>query len=140
MSPPEWHAEAKRLRAEGWGWREIGWCMDRPISTVQSAVTGENARRRAAKQAWEREHYKGTCERCGGLTGKRNRGRLCWSCDVERRAEPVHARAEQIVAWWAEGLSLIEIAGLLGWSKGHLGHEIHQLRAKGYDLPYRRPA
>ena len=136
MSPPEWHAQAKRLRAAGLTYREISEHLMRPLSTVQAAVAGENARRRAAKQAWARAHYRGICERCGDPTGKRHRHRLCWSCDLERRAEPVHARAERIVAWWAEGLSLIQIAARLGWSVGHLGGEIHRLRAKGYNLPY----
>ena len=138
MSPPEWHAEAKRLRAEGLMLKEIGARFGKSTQAVSAAVTGENARRRAYKRAWEREHYRGTCERCGGLTGKRHRHRLCWSCNLERRAEPVHARAERIVAWWAEGLTGSQIAGLLGWSVRHLRSEIHRLRAKGYDLPYRR--
>ena len=138
MSPPEWHAEAKRLRAEGLMLKEIAERLGKPRSTVHAAVTGDNARRRAAKQAWEDEHYRGTCERCGGRTPKRNQGRICWPCELERRAEPVHARAERIVAWWAEGLTGSQIAGLLGWSVRHLRSEIHRLRAKGYDLPYRR--
>ncbi len=138
MSPPEWHAEAKRLRAEGLVWREIAERLGRPRSTVHAAVTDINARRRAYKRAWDRENYRGTCERCGSTAGKRNRGRLCWPCNVERRAELVHARAEQIVAWWAEGRTLAEIGERLGWSRNHLGNEMHALRAKGYDLPYRR--
>jgi len=138
VSPPEWHAEAKQLRAEGLMYREIAERLGRPLSTVQDAVTGGNARRRAAKRAWEREHYRGTCERCGGLTGKRHREHLCWSCWIAQEQERVHPRAEQIVAWWAEGLALAEIRERLGWSKGHLSMEMHRLRAKGYDLPYRR--
>jgi len=118
-------------------YREIAERMGKPRSTVQAAVTDLNARRRAAKRAWEREHYKGTCERCGGPTGKRHRERLCWSCWVEQEQERVRLRAEQIVAWWAEGLTLREIGERLGWSKGHLSMEMHRLRGKGYDLPYR---
>jgi DNA-binding CsgD family transcriptional regulator len=137
MSPPEWHAEAKRLRAEGLMLKEIDQRLGKPLSTVQAAVTDMNARRRVVKQAWEREHYRGTCGRCGGATGKRHRERLCWSCDLERRAEPVHARAEWIVAWWAEGRTLAEIGERLGWSRGHLSKEMDRLRAKGYDLPSR---
>jgi len=141
MRPPEWHAEAKRLRAEGLMPKEVSARLGRPLSTVQDAVTGQAARRRAFKQAWEREHYKGTCERCGGATGKRRRVRLCWPCWVAQRREPVHARAERIVAWWTEGLTYPEIGERLGWSKDHVSVEMHRLRAKGYDLPfrYRRP-
>jgi DNA-binding CsgD family transcriptional regulator len=138
MSPPEWHAEAKRLRAEGLVWREIAERLGRPRSTVHAAVTNINARRRAYKRAWDRENYRGTCERCGGVTAHRNRGRLCRACADVRRAEPVHARAEQIVAWWAEGLKLREIGERLGWSKNRANVEVVHLRAKGYDLPYRR--
>jgi DNA-binding CsgD family transcriptional regulator len=138
MSPPEWHAEAKRLRAEGLMLKEIAERLGRPRSTVHAAVTDINARRRAYKRSWDRENYRGTCERCGGLTAHRHRGRLCRACEDQRRAEPVHARAERIVAWWAEGLTLAEIGARLGWSKGHLSMEMHRLRAKGYDLPYRR--
>ncbi len=137
MSPPEWHAEAKRLRAEGLMLKEITERLGRPRSTVHAAVTEENVRRRAYKRVWDREHYRGTCERCGGLTGKRHRERLCRPCWVEQEREPVHARAERIVAWWAEGLALAEIRERLGWSKGHLSMEMHRLRAKGYDLPFR---
>ncbi len=138
MSPPEWHAEAKRLRAEGLMLKEIAERLGRPRSTVHAAVTDINARRRAYKRAWDREHYRGTCERCGGLTAHRHRVRLCWPCDLERRAESVHPRATRIVAWWAEGRTLAEIGERLGWSRNHLGNEMHALRAKGYDLPYRR--
>ena len=139
MSPPEWHAEAKRLRAEGLMLKEIGERLGKPVSTVHAAVTEESARRRAYKRTWGREHP-GTCDRCDGPTGRR-RVRLCWPCERARRAGPVHARAERIVAWWAEGRTLTEIAAQLGWTRGHLATEIHRLRAKGYDLPfrYRRP-
>jgi DNA-binding CsgD family transcriptional regulator len=136
VSPPEWHDEAKRLRAEGLMLKEIGARLGRPVQTVHAAVTEENARRRAYKEAWRREHYRGTCERCGGPT-ERRRVRLCRPCWVAQEKERVHPRAEQIVAWWAEGRTLAEIGERLGWSKGHLSMEMHRLRAKGYDLPFR---
>jgi ribosomal protein S27E len=50
----------------------------------------------------------------------------------------MHPRAEQIVAWWAAGFTLAEIGMCFGWSKGHMSNEMYRLRAKGYDLPYRR--
>lgn len=137
-SPPEWHAEAKRLRAEGLVYREIGERLGKSQWTVRDAVTKANARRRAYKRAWHREHYRGTCERCGGPAGRRDRERLCRSCDLERRAESVHLRAVLIVAWWAGGLTGREIGERLGWSGRDVGAEMHRLRAKGYDLPLRR--
>jgi DNA-binding CsgD family transcriptional regulator len=142
VSPPEWHAEAKRLRAEGLTWREISERMGKPRTTVQAAVTGgqRNALRRAYRRAWDRAHYRGTCEHCEGPVGRqrRDRERLCRLCWVEQERRRVHARAERIVAWWAEGRTLAEIGKRLGWSQGYVGAEMHRLRAKGYDLPYRR--
>ena len=85
MSPPEWHAEAKRLRAEGLVWREIGERLGKPMSTVRAAVDPRQ-RRRAYKNAWHREHYRGVCETCGGPTSWQHTPR-CWSCEVERRRE-----------------------------------------------------
>jgi IS30 family transposase len=137
VSPPEWHDEAKRLRAEGLVWREISERLGRPLSTVQAAVTEESAERRAYKRAWDRAHP-GTCGRCGGPSGPRHLQRLCRPCWLAQEQERVHPRAERIVAWWAEGLTLAEIGERLGWSKNHANVEVVCLRAKGYDLPYRR--
>jgi DNA-binding CsgD family transcriptional regulator len=137
MTPPEWHAQAKRLRAEGLTYREIGEHLMRPRSTVEAAVSESNARRRAYKRTWDREHPE-TCRRCGGLKGPGHRERLCRPCWLTQEQERMQPRAERIVAWWAEGRTLAEIGAHLGWSKGHVTNHLHRLRAKGYDLPYRR--
>ncbi len=47
-------------------------------------------------------------------------------------------RAERIIELWAEGKKTREIAADLGTTHGSIQQEIHRLRAKGCDLPYRR--
>lgn len=80
------------------------------------------------------------CEQCGAPTGqtpKPTAPRLCDDCYRDERREPRVERAYQIEAWWAEGLSLYEIAAKLGWTRGTTGGEISRLRDEGFDLPHR---
>jgi DNA-binding NarL/FixJ family response regulator len=58
----------------------------------------------------------------------------CFGCIKERSAQ----RAERIIELWAEGKKVREIAADLGTTHGSVQQEIHRLRAKGCDLPYRR--
>lgn len=120
----DWHAEAKRLRAEGLTYREIGERLGKPLSTVTSAVY------------WQREHYRGECIGCGGPTSRPGVPR-CWSCWAAAQHERIEPRTQQIVAWWAEGLSLREIGERLGWTRVRVSEEVRRLREKGYSLPYR---
>lgn len=98
----------------------------------------DNRRRREAKREWDRANRpRKPCASCGAEHDAGSR--LCDSCSQAERREATHERAERIVAWWAEGRRVREIARDLGWSVPHVAQEIHRLRAKGYDLPYRSP-
>jgi transposase len=77
---------------------------------------------------------------CAGSGGRSNKPERCKDCWAWREAGRVDARARKIEGWWAGGLTLREIADRLGWTKGHISHEIHRLREKGYSLPYRAGA
>lgn len=57
-------------------------------------------------------------------------------CQLCRR-EDRHERAERIERWWAEGLTLRQIAAKLEWTTNHAGVEVRKLREMGYDLPFR---
>lgn len=83
-----------------------------------------------------REEVRGFCERCGGLLGRRARGRyrVCQAChtaDVERRRE-------HIVRRYLDGVSVAGIAEELGSTLRAVADDVHRLRAAGVDLPYRR--
>lgn len=144
-------AEAKRLRSEGLIYREIGERLGvsltvvyrwlNPISAEKRRISDRayRERNRAKRRAYDRQYkrtHKAECPQCGGKMDRSTarRGGLCLPCHEDR----VDSRARQIERWWGEGLKLKEIAAKLGWSEGHLSVEMHKLREKGYDLPYRR--
>lgn len=143
---------AKQLRARGLTHREIGERLGYTSSAITKLLNPDAARewnrrqeqrpeRKAAKRRWEVEHDRPPCSRCGapmGVGAHRYERDTCRTCYDRDRAAKVAARAERIVAWWDEGLSLQEIADCLGWSRGQVGVEMHRLRRRGYDLPYRR--
>ena len=91
---------------------------------------------RAQNRAYRATH-KAECPQCGGemLRETAHRGGVCKPCHQDE----ADAKAREVERLWAAGLSHPEICARLGWSKGHLGAEIHRLRSLGYDLPYRRP-
>jgi DNA-binding CsgD family transcriptional regulator len=138
-------AEARRLRAQGLKYREIAERLGVGTSTVYAWLNPARVRpyrsgrgidpQRA--RAYDREYYrshKGTCYRCGGERGRGPRTGPCRACV----ADDVDRRARQIEQWWAEGLTIGEISSRLKWPSGRFGAEMVRLRAKGYDLPYRR--
>lgn len=141
--------EAKHLRAKGLTYQEVGNQLGVSMRTAYRwlnpiAAEGDRKNSRAYKarnqkkiRAYNKlyaETHKNKCARCGGEMDRGCNSAICMSC---RKAE-VHARAELIVNWWAEGYKQGQIAKLLGWSRGHLSAEMDRLRAKGYHLPYRR--
>jgi hypothetical protein len=139
-------ARAQRLRDEGLLLREIAEEMG--LSGTRAAwrlvnperVHEQELARNAYKRQWEKEAPRGNCEDCGdelGIDSARRGHRTCRTCYELRRAEVVDERARRIVEWWAEGLTLKEIATKLGWTLGHIAQEFDRLREKGYDLPYR---
>ena len=100
----------------------------------------ENCRKRFCD-----ERHRGVCEDCGmptasrsGWPSERRSNRWCSPCYRQRELKRTAQRGHQIEEWWAEGRSLREIADRLGWSKGQLSVQMDRLRAKGFDLPYRR--
>ncbi len=149
MTRDEKVAEAKRLRVEGLSLRHIGERLGTPVTTVYRWTDPDGAaRERARSLAWKAENrerviaydrsygreHRGRCINCGDLMGigVAHDG-LCKPC--VRAA--THERRMQVCEWWAEGLSCREICARLGWSLGHLTHEMSRMRRAGYDLPYR---
>lgn len=100
----------------------------------KEAIRRDNAKRAAAKRAWENEHDRGTCA-CGQpmAVGARRKGYvLCRSCrHAARRAERI-ARAQLISERWAAGLSLAELAREIGMSETSLGVEMLHIRRNGW--------
>lgn len=145
MTREEKIAKAQRLRDKGLKLREIAEVMG--LSGPRTAwrlVNPErdreqNRARNDKKRAWEAAQPRGVCQDCGAETGLAAfRGtKRCFVCHVFSEAERVEVRAHKIEEWWSEGLTLLEIADKLGWSKGHVSMEMHRLREQGYELPYR---
>lgn len=90
---------------------------------------------RAYNRQYQATHEKarGTCSSCGGRTSRQNDGGVCMDCRSAARCR----RAERIVAMWASGLAMPEIAERLELSMNTLRGELGWARARGYDLPYR---
>jgi transposase len=136
-------ASARELREQGFYYREIGERYGVSFSTVYRWLHPERAkefrhRNREALRAYDREYnrtHRAECPSCGGEMDRETGrgGGICAGC----RADEVDRRAAKIERWWADGLTLKEIAQQLDWSEGHISNELHRLREKGYDLPYR---
>lgn len=140
---------AKQLRADGLPYREIGerlgvhlhtafrWLNPDYEEAQRQVARGYKDRNREAMRVYGREYrrtHKGKCSSCGGEMERQHDGGVCLAC----REEEVHRRAEMLERWWAEGLTLKEIASKLGLTVNHVGSELNRLRKKGYNLPYRR--
>jgi hypothetical protein len=100
-------------------------------------VLAERERRRRCAETVGRS----ACEDCGVDLGQGSKWRgahRCITCHQLHLAERVDNRARKIVEWWAQGLTVKEIAARLDWSFERVSVEFHQLRKLGYDLPYRR--
>lgn len=97
----------------------------------------DNARpeRKAAKRAHERN---GTCPKCGGVRWRYS-GEICRSCEVAGLHRAKAARQDDIVALWAGGASMPDIARELGTTVESIGVEMVRIRReRGVDaLPYR---
>lgn len=145
-------AKARKLQAQGLSLREIarrmGYKSRSPVhrllnpEVVREQTRRANIKRAPAKRAWERQQDRPACPSCGGPRGigsRRKSPGLCRKCRIEKESERVLQRAGWIVVWWAQGLTVAEIAREIGWSPGHTAQEIHRLRGEGFDLPYRQP-
>jgi hypothetical protein len=97
---------------------------------------GQNKRfcsRNCQQRAWDHTNYRSTCEVCGAITWKK--ALRCAEHTKQRITR--QEKAGQVVRWWAEGLTLSEIAARLGTTKGTVGEFIRRLRVEGHKLPYR---
>lgn len=130
--------------------------MPRKLSMTASAVNKRERRRtdpefarkdreaslawkvanRAACRAYDAQYaldHQGVCETCGGPTFVDNASGFCETCILAGR----RLRESLIVEWWAEGHSIKKIAELLGATPGSVGVQIVNMRAAGFDIPYR---
>jgi transposase len=117
---------AKKLRAEGATYREIGERLGVGRSTVTYWLNPD---------AYRRHHIR-ECPQCGGRMKRATAGRggLCQAC----RSDEADLRARLVVRLWREGRSIQGIADELNTSVNCAGVTINTLREKGYELPYRR--
>lgn len=137
--------QARELREDGLTYDAIGRRLGVGKTTVwrwlnPEAAKAENANRRPAQRAYERA--KRAKRACGALLGPgsaypSHARTRCAACHRAEEAERVAVRGHKIERFWAQGLSLREIADEFVWMVNHLTVEMHGLRAKGFDLPYR---
>lgn len=100
-------------------------------------VAEENRRRRAAKQAWQREHYVHPCVECGKST---HRGTpRCVDCYHAAKRAALNEKRAEIQRLWRDGLTHGEIAAALGTTKGTIVRQTVRMRKDGWDLPRRKP-
>lgn len=148
----DWHRQAIELREQGLTYREIGLRVGHPTGSVSSTIRRltdpEYAdQSRTISLRWKdnnREHNRARdvayldaraashCK-CGQRIMDADTEE-CGRCCSQRIARE---RADRIVAHWASGATLKQIAATEGMTKNWVGVEINRLRSEGYDLPYR---
>lgn len=142
MTRAEKVALAQDLRAEGLTYQAIGDHFGVSHSAVIKWLHPDKAQeyarrqesrpeRKAAKRQWDREHYRGTCEECGGQTTRRPVTR-CRKC-ADRHA--AWAR-EQIIEGYRAGRTAYEIAEATGIPRNTVTREACRLRRTGVEIPY----
>jgi hypothetical protein len=110
--------------------------------------------RKFCSERCRREQYCGACIDCGARTNRHNGSRHNGPTGAAERCIPcanrhaieigradmrrAHENRLRVVEMWAGGLSMRDIAAVMGWSAHHLGVEMHRMRKLGYDLPHRR--
>lgn len=147
MTREEKIVEARALRAGGCTYREIADRLGVSVATARRWLNPKYAEQdRRTSRDWKRrnkahlrsysrgynELAANECPSCGGYLARQSSG-PCKHCREESR----HSSGLLVETLWREGRSYPEICTRMGWSKGHLAHEMHHLRAEGYDLPYR---
>ena len=151
---PSSREEIVRLRAEDpkrWTYRALAahagvsetsvfrWCNEGYATRSRRASLAWKARNRAANdardRAWRRTN-RGVCSECGGPLGVNSGGRIgtCITCIRNAR----DARWSSIREMWKDGGTLAEIAAKLDTTAGAIGVAQAEMRAAGWDLPYRR--
>lgn len=146
-------AQAQALRAEGLTYKQIGERMGGE-SARKAWMRCNREREQAKVRKWKSAHREQlreydrrytdenryVCPECGHVYG------IGSAVQGGRKRKHVHAdscpgciakRRERVIAWWAEGLSLREMADRLGWTVNHLGVELNRMRGAGFELPYR---
>ena len=151
--PPGWIDQARRLRADGSTYAEIGRKLGVQSKTVRyhlDATTREqektrNRERRAMKQR-HAERARATCIRCGkprapGTLWKSHTGTtgMCADCEMKDRSEGREKRMRTVERLWKEGLTAAEIATKMKTTPGTVRQWINAARADDrFDVPYRR--
>jgi DNA-binding CsgD family transcriptional regulator len=145
--------KAQLLRVKGLTYQEIGDRLGVHFSTVYKWLNPSKTReynkkdearpgRKAEKKQWY-DLNRAACPECGsdmgcGSTIPSRRPARCSTCHFFSLAERKEARDNKIEQWWAEGLTLVEIAARLDSTVNSIGTSINRLRAAGRPLPYRR--
>jgi transposase-like protein len=80
---------------------------------------------------------RGTCPRCGGLTGKGSKQAGRYMCQTCKRAEEAALRARVLDGYLA-GLGPAEIARVVGITARAVAKHATRLRQSGIDIPDRR--
>lgn len=145
MSRAEKIVRARELRERDWTYERIAADAGVSASTVSSwldpevaerqriASRASKARRKDELAEYDRRYYlehKHPCPKCGHRLSYQRTGEKCPGCAAARR--------ERVVVWWAEGLTMREIADRLGWTAVQVRTDIARMRAVGYDMPHRR--
>jgi DNA-directed RNA polymerase specialized sigma24 family protein len=144
VSRGEWREDARRMRAEGLTYGEIGRRLGVTTSVARRAADPELARdldrrsnsgeaRRARKTAWDREH-RPSCPSCGGLMsiGADSKGvKSCRACCATAAAK----RIATVIAMRNEkGLSNREISDRTGVSVPAVAQILSRARQRGVDV------
>lgn len=105
----------------------------------------ENCRKRAWERKWLRsDASRHVCPDCGERLTAGSARPVLVKRHEDARGTPhqgcpgcARKQREQIVEWWAAGMSSRELCDRLGWTKGTLSGQLDRMRRLGYDLPYR---
>lgn len=152
---PEWVAEARALRKCQWSYQRIADHLDKPYRQVYVALNRERVRKTnsasekrhrpeiTARQLAYRQQFAPDCESCGNPLSKQptTQPAICRTCRIAHGQK----RRRVIAALWLMDYTGSEIAEVLGLEDPkragvNIVHTIvSQLRADGWDLPWRRP-
>lgn len=143
-------AKAQAMREDGHVLREIAdvcgvsdsavwhWLNPERSAKLRAKDNSRPGRReREREQALQKRAHCSTCGSPLGVWSSRRGSTRCYPCYSAEELARTAERGHHIEGWWAEGLTLKEIADRLDWTVNHLFQEVHRLRAKGFDLPYR---
>lgn len=125
-------AKVRALREQGLTVSEIAAATGIARSTVGDYLLGDEHNYKVRQQRVP------PCPRCGQPMLGWQPSRPATGCGACRAAD-ADAHAREYVRLWAEGKTLRQIAAHFGYSLGAAPRELHRLRERGYDLPFRYP-